>query len=389
MARTTLKTAALVAALAIAGLGAGCNAVPRLDATSYAQLNASFNIARGKLYAKDVKRFDKARQEFNAVYFANGKDSPRDPNLPDWRVVHGMTASEFFSFVRYLKPVQEPESLATFPDPALSTRLLASYRHELSLLLKNRDRNQAKGRSTVDEFPLVDVAYVPPLPNTPLEYDKAAFLVSIRNDSGFDAYKPRVRLTVRNPNDPIPVLSREFEHDTQRDPIEDGETLTMRFECCSLALDPVHNQLLKNLSAEGQIEVELLQVKGPNGQDTISKTGFGLRQAQRIKVLELCIQRISADPRGWAPYAEADQPGGCGDPNQAENLLAMWEEQGVKPPKEFAHLAFAPGETPRSQAAPSHAPASVPATAGPQPTAVRAAASGAGTAVGVGSAPNR
>jgi hypothetical protein len=387
MARTTLKSAALALALAIAGVG--CNAVPRLDATSYEQLNASLNAARSKLYPKDVKRFDKARQEFNAVYFANGKDTPRDPKLPDWRVVHGMTASEFFSFVRYLKPVPEPEQEATFPDPALSTRLLASYKHELSLLQRNRDSNLAKGRSTIDEFPIVDVAYVPPLPDTPLEYDKAAFLVSIRNDSGFDAYKPRLRLTVRNPKDPIPVLSREFEYDTQRDPIEDGETLTMRFECCSLALDPVHNGLLKNLASDGQIEVELLQVKGPSGQDMISQTGFGLRQAQRMKVLELCIQRISADLRNWVPYAEADQPGGCGDPNQAENLLAMWEQQGVKPPKEFAHLAFAPGEQAAASSTPA-APAPLPSAApGLQPTSNVQPPSGGGTAVGVGSAPAR
>lgn len=394
MARSTLKTAALALALAVSL--AGCSGVPRLDATTYEKLNASLNAARAKLYPKDLKRFDKARQEFNAVYFANGKDTPRDPKLPDWRVVHGMTAGEFFSFVRYLKPVPDPEPQATFPDPALASRLLASYRHELSLLQRNRDRNQAKGRSTIDEFPIVNVSYVPPMPNVPLEYDKAAFLVTIRNDSGFDAYKPRIRLTVRNPSDPIPVLSREFEHDTEREPIEDGQTLTMRFECCSLAMDPVHNRLLKNLSADGQIEVELLQVKGPTGQDSISQTGFGLRQAQRMKVLELCIQRISADPRNWVPYAEADKPGGCGDPRQAESLLALWEQQGVKPPKEFAHLAFSAGErTTPDQPTPTTALAGSdpevlatrPVATGPLPPTTPAGV-GASSA-GVGSAPAR
>lgn len=396
MARSTLKIAALALALA-AGL-AGCTGVPRLDATTYEKLNASLNGARAKLYPKDHKRFDKARQEFNAVYFANGKDTPRNPKLPDWRVVHGMTAGEFFSFVRYLQPVPNPEPQATFPDPALASRLLASYRHELALLQRNRERNLAKGRSTIDEFPIVNVSYVPPMPNVPLEYDKAAFLVSIRNDSGFDAYKPRIRLTVRNPNDPIPVLSREFEHDTEREPIEDGQTLTMRFECCSLAMDPVHNRLLKNLSADGQIEVELLQVKGPTGQDSISQMGFGMRQAQRMKVLELCIQRISADPRNWVPYAEADKPGGCGDPRQAESLLAMWEQQGVKPPKEFAHLVFSAGER-SATTAPGAAPAptqsetvSASALSAATPTGRSATPSMAGagaSSAGVGSAPSR
>jgi len=332
-----------VLALALSVALAGCTS-SRLDATSYESLNASLNKARAALQPKDQKRFDQVRKQFNALYFANGKDTPRKRNLPDWRVVHGMTAGEFHSFVKTLRPIEEPEAGSTFPNPALAWRLLEQYKQEHALLIQNRQRQIDDGKNTIDQFPVVDFAYVPPMSNVPMEFDKAAFLVTIRNDSGFDAYKPLIHITVRNPKDSLPVLDNDFEFDTDRKPIEAKQQLTMRFECCNVAIDPLHNRLLKALPSDGSIEVAVKQIRGHNGADLIQSDKFSLRNAQRLKVLELCIQRIEPNLRTWVPYAEADQPGGCGDPDQADNLLAMWEKQGVTPPEEFRHLVFAPNE---------------------------------------------
>lgn len=371
MRRYPLRTAAV--ATALSAMLVACGMPPRLDATSYESLNASLNAARESLFAKDVKRFDQARQDFNAAYFASGKDTARDPRLPDWRVVHDMTPSEFFSYVKTLNPVEPLPAMATFPDPALATRLLTQYRLEHELLMQNKQRLLDSGKNTLDQFPVVDFAYLPPMTDVPLEHDKAAFLVSIDNRSGFDAYRPKIRISIRDPKDPLPILERTFEHSSGRNAIAPDERVTMRFECCSLGLDPLHNRLLKELAPDSSIEVELLQVKSGNGLDLIDPRTFSLADSQRLKVLELCIQRIAADVAGWVPYAEDDQPGGCGDPNQAENLLTMWEQQGLKPPEAFAHLVFNPTQA-KPAAASEKGAAPRPPTAASRPLATGKAA---------------
>ena len=235
--------------------------------------------------------------------------------------------------------------------------MLAQYREELALLSQNRQRQIEAGRNTIDQYPIVDFAYVPPMSNVPMEYDKATFIVSLRNDSGFDAYTPTIRIAMIDPKQNIPLLERTFTYPERRDPIDPGQTLNMTFECCSIAIDPIHNGLLKTAPQDTTIEVEVISVVGHNSNALLNTKAFSLADAQRIKVLDLCIKRIEADIAGWVPYAEADQPGGCGDPEQAENLLAMWQEQGVTVPPEFRHLVLT-------------GPASTAATPTPTPSAV-------------------
>lgn len=331
---------ALLAAAIAAFVVSGCGAPPRLKTSSYEELSASLNQAKASLSSRDQLRFDEARRQFNAIYFPNGKGSPSPVGLADWRVVHDMTPGEFVSYVARLRPDLPLESESAFPSATLTSRLLAQYREEVALLRQNRTRQLESGKNTIDQYPIVDVAYVPPMSDVPMEYDKAAFLVSLRNDSGFDAYQPTVRIKVTDPKEKLPLMERTFTYPEKREPIDPGQTFTMRFECCSIIVDPLHNKLLKKASSDSSIEIELLGLTGHSGQPLVNTKAFSLADAQRMRVLDLCIKRIEANIAEWVPYAEADQPGGCGDPEQAENLIAMWQSQGVEPAPEFRHLVL-------------------------------------------------
>lgn len=333
----------LLPTLLTVGLLGGCRQAPSLDATSYETLASSLNRMATQLPKRDRERFEEARRDFNALYFPDGRDSDLPEGLASWRSVHGMTIGEFLRFVRQQKDLaasREEEYEAIFPNPALSHRLLSQYRDELDLLMIARSRQHDAGLNTVDQYPILDVGYIPPMTNVPIEMDHATFVVTLRNETQFDAYRPRIRIRVVDPNQEIPILEREWEYNNKQDPIGPGETVTMRFECCSALLDPIHNNLLKKASPDTSIEVELLDIRSHNNKQLIDTRSFSLKDAQRIRVLTRCIERIEADIANWVPYAEADQPGGCGDPRQEENLIAMWREQGIAPPREFRHLVI-------------------------------------------------
>jgi len=305
-----------------------CTRTPGLDATSYDALNISLNTIAETLPEQERTRFNTARRQFNALWFPDGEaDSmPARPGIPDWRAVHGMRPAEFVRFVGQVATHFLPDSISStpdvtlFPNPALAWRLLAQYRDELTLLLANRQRQLDEGKSTIDQFPIIDVGYVPPLADAPMEYDHATFLISLRNDSGFDAYAPSVRITLTDPAQSLPLFDRTFQHPRGREPIGPGEVLTLKFDCCHLILDPIHNRLLKQATAHSVLEVELLGISNHNNAPLLNTTAFSLHDARRMQVLQRCIARIEDDPAGWQPHAAADAPGGCGDAEQDRHL---------------------------------------------------------------------
>jgi len=320
MLPSSLRPASLILLAAVALTA--CTRAPTLDASSYESLLISLNTAAETLPEKDRAAFAAARRQFNSLWFPNGgaDDAPARDGLPDWRAVHGLRPVEFVRFVeqtaRLLPDTDPATSTSLFPNPALAWRLLAQYRDELTLLTMNRQRQLDEGKSTIDQFPIIDVGYVPPLADVPLEYDHATFLISLRNDSDFDAYAPSVRIRLTDPAQPLPLFDRTFEHPRGREPMGPGEVLTMKFDCCQLIIDPIHNGLLKQASPQTVLEAELVSVSNHNSVPLLNLAAFSLRDSRRMRVLERCIARIEEDPAGWVPQAAADAPGGCGDGEQ-------------------------------------------------------------------------
>jgi len=78
-----------------------------------------------------------------------------------------------------------------------------------------------------------------------------------------------------------------------------GEVLTMKFDCCQLILDPVHNGLLKQASPQTVLEAELVSVSNHNNVPLLNTTAFSMQDALWMRVLQRCIARIEDDPAGW------------------------------------------------------------------------------------------
>ncbi len=314
--------------LALAVAAAGCGGSHRLDATSHETLQASLDGARkGFLTQTEIKRFDRARAFYESTYFGPTAAVHTDPYLPEWDIVNGMRTGQFLQFVDALErdaaQVAPQEPVAIFPNPALTTRILEQYQLERTLLIQARDRIQEKGKNTINEYPIVDFAFIPPNANQPIEYDKARFIVSLRNDSGFDAYRPSFELVIRDPGQEVPVLERTFAFEHLEDPIGPGETKMLEMSCCSVSTDPFHNAMLKNLTEEASIEVNLKSMMNHGTTPILDITGFAMQDHLRLGVVSRCIRQIEKQIETWVPRAQDDQPGGCGDDSGSETAFGL------------------------------------------------------------------
>lgn len=284
-------------------------------------------VRQGFLIEAERQRFDAARAYFDATYFGPEASVHTDPYLPEWDIVNGMRAGQFLNFVDALQrdaaknTTVEPQP--TFPNGALAARLLEQYQLERTLLLQARDRIQEDGKNTINQYPIVDVAFIPPREDQPVEFDKARFIVSLRNNSGFDAYRPAFEVVIRDPRQEVPILNRTFEFDDLEDPIGPGETKMLEMSCCSVSVDPFHNALLKSLAEDASIEINLTTVMNHGTTPILDTNGFAMKDYLRLGVVTRCIKQLEGNLETWVPAAKDDQPGGCGDDARSETQLGL------------------------------------------------------------------
>lgn len=317
-----------LSAVALALSLAACSGAHRLDATSEETLKTSMDLARtGFLTQAELDRFDQARAHYEATYLQPDATIASNPYLPEWDIVHGMRAGEFLRFVDGLQRSdqrnQPADTAPTFPNAALTSRLLEQYQLERTLLVEARERIQESGKNTINEYPIVDFAFIPPRADLPMEFDKARFIVTLRNDSGFDAYRPSFTVVIRDPNEEIPLLERAFEFEKLEEPIGPGETKMLEMSCCGISSDPYHNRILKQLSEDALIEVNLTSVMNHGTTPILDTQGFAMKDFLRLGVVTRCIKQIEGQVGTWVPRAEADAPGGCGDGTGSESELGL------------------------------------------------------------------
>jgi len=309
----------------------GCSGPNRLDATNTETLGASFDaIAGAYLLERDRTRFALARARYEATYFGAAPAIDANPYLPEWDAVHGMRTTDFLAFAERLPPTSQAEladpreSLGSgFPDPAKTARLLEQYELERTLLEEARERILSSGKNTIDQYPIVNLAYLPPRDDVPLELDRARFLVTVRNDSGFDAYRPEFQVVVRDPTDELPALDRHFSFDKDRTPIGPGEARVFELSCCGAASDRFHNTRLKKLSPDASIEINLLAMHN-HGSTAILKTkGYRLVDHLRLAHLNRCIDEMNEDLASWAPLYDDRGEMVCGPEAKAKADLQL------------------------------------------------------------------
>jgi hypothetical protein len=327
-----LPRVSLLVVSGLLALLAGCAAPTRLDASSYDKLQASMTAAEHQLFAKDKPVFAADRKRFMAIYFAKGKATPAPAGYPDWAVVDGMTASEFHAYLRDLSASKHTtlRPADDFPNPAFNVRLLAQYRMERELSDLARNAILDDGKNTLDQYPIEGAFLVPPPAEGPLSQDKARFVVTMRNRSGFDAYKPTFRVRVTSASLDAALLDREFDLVDRQEPIAPGAVETIELTCCDISSDPFNNRLLRTLPADAQISIELTGVKDHANSPILVTTGYDQQSLRRRAIADRCIAVLSANLRTWVP-PKAGDPDECGSPASAADAKALVIAPAVAP----------------------------------------------------------
>lgn len=296
----------------------GCGLPERLDATDAASLKKSLDAAEKELYPKDRPKFNAARKKFEAIY------APGNPDIakyPDMYAVHKMTASEFYAFVqdisrdsrvkRHEAYIRQPANY--YPSPAITQRLLDQYRLEKTLNDLSKDTTWLAGKNTVDQYPIVDTqVIIPPPGDLPVAMDKVKFIISMKNQSGFDAYVPTFRVTITTPQYSYPIYTGVFvDAEAKKDVIRPYQVKTSEFTCCSIASDPYFNKIMKGLDETAQVKVEVISVKSHNNQELISTELFNAKHNERSPIIDACIKLLENNLKTWVPPTRPEE-GECG-----------------------------------------------------------------------------
>lgn len=286
----------------------GCHPERVVDATDLASLHASLDAMAEVAPPARREALQLARQRFAALYESSPDGEQFDEALPHWFALHGAKADDFIAFVEdqhYL--INPPEQAPLWPNPGLATRMFDQMTLERDLLIQARDRIVESGRQTVDQYPILDFTFIPPMDDMPMELDKARFLVTIRNDSGFDAYKPSFHVVIREPGSDLSVLEKDFHLTSLREPIGPGQTVRLQFTCCSLQADPFHNQLLKQLSSSATLETHLTGIRDHSNVELLLTTGYDIDDHERLQALNTCLAELQGSEATWVP-PPIDQP---------------------------------------------------------------------------------
>lgn len=289
----------------IGGVGVltACTPTPRVDTASYQALQHSLDAMGAHATAAERRELDADRKRLQSVYFPQGARSAPPLAQPDWHAMNGMTQAQLHDFVRAVMaskrdPLGTPQD---FPNAGITRRLLAEYRMEQQIDEGVRDAIHDAGKNTLDQFPITEVSLIPPPHDAPMELDQARIVFHMRNTSGYDAYHPVYHVRVTSPDSQVPLLDRTFDDGDQKTVIAPGADVPVQLTCCSIAADPVNNQIIKNAAANATIRVTLLDIHDHNNTSVLDTADFDQASADRVPVLERCIRILSAHVRTWVP----------------------------------------------------------------------------------------
>lgn len=288
---------------------AGCfDSVSPLNAESPENFEESARAALEALAIRPAQRdrFQSALDAFRQMYAADDENLM----LPDQSVVNGMSPEEFVRFVEQLQDgpvIYKPAPLGgeLFPDPTYAAAMLLQMEIEREQIRAARQAILDTGKNTIDQYPIIDVGFVPPDETLAVQYDMARFIVKMRNDSGFDAYRPDFRIRILAPEDDVPVvLDRTFSFSEEKEPIAPNEVRMFAMTCCGALDDPWHNAQLKQLPPDAQLEVVVTKVMGHGTHEVLVTQNFGMEDHLRLGLLDFCIERIRGNEATWVPSAE-------------------------------------------------------------------------------------
>lgn len=308
-----------LSALALALLLAGCNRVPPIDTTDPEARKASIEQILGVLPPPTAERFKAAVAKVDA-----DTPIPGTAETLHWRRFDNPSVADFLAVVEGLTtPPPQREVDPDWPNPANSSRLLRSYVAEQQILEDRRKASLEAGQQLVDQFPLTDFRFAPPSDRGGLSEANARFTFQVANNTRFDAYRPKVRVSILLPGEDKPVFEREFVEEGNDLPIDPGAYRDLEFQCCGAISDPFHYEILTRLPVGTQVTAELVNIEDHGRKPMIDMATYSIADENRRLFLGACLTYLEANLATWTPP-------GPGQECLPEEALEAYQEQATQ-----------------------------------------------------------
>jgi hypothetical protein len=304
----TLLCWTLASAIVSALTGCSGKGQTHIEAHTWAEMRASVEHMIATTQDLRAKRqLDHALTAYQKLYLASGND----PTLPPMGLVGKMSGAAFIDLVtelqtsQFVHPGGELNAPITFPNSFYTRAIRQQLQIEHDLLVAKLDALQEEGRNTIDQYPVIDVGFIPPNGDTLIHLDVARFLITLGNNSGFDAYTPEVRITLASATRQEPVYREVFTVGAAQDIFAAGTQRTFEVRCCAALGDPYNNDRLKHLPSDTQIEVEVLSVKDHANRVVASAKEFSIAQYARLLTTSACLASMDdLTDEAWIPKTD-------------------------------------------------------------------------------------
>lgn len=298
---------------------ASCVQAPRIQGKTPEEIDASLALLAARPSVRDPKAMQHAVSRLRQVAALSAEDRGLLPNPYD--AISGMTADDFVRFMAKYdpSPAQVESQIQTdFPNGVLATNMLKLYQLQQGMLQDAREGALLAGRSVIDQFPIPDLQFIPPVSGSGIDSDRAVFRVSLLNNTRFDVYRPSFRVTVKDGEGEV-LYERLFEQPhSAKEPIGPGETKAIDLVCCQLLSDAYNNAMMRSLPARATISASLVNVEDHSGRAVLETVAFTEEDNRRLHFLEACIDHLTPRLESWVPPEDGSE---C----LSERALAEWE----------------------------------------------------------------
>jgi hypothetical protein len=312
---TPYRLAALAAALALALTS--CSQPPRVEGQTREELDASLAALVAQPVGTTPEALNQAVSRLAQLSSASETDRGKLPDPYD--LLPGLTGQEVVRLMaKYPSQEVVPASDPDFPNGVIATHMLNLYQLQEQILRDARQSALLAGRSVIDQFPIQDLQFIPPLSGAGIERDRATFRVTLLNNTRFDIYRPSFQVLVKDGAGQV-LFERVFlQPDRDKEPTGPAQMRTLDLTCCELLRDIYNNGLMRALPPQATISVSLLQVEDNAGSPMLETVSFTEQDNARLLFLEACIDHLQPRLETWVPPEDGSE---C----LSERALADWE----------------------------------------------------------------
>lgn len=292
---TSLRPLAL--AVAVSCLVA-CQGDPKIQVGANGDVKAAVDAAVAHGPERTAAVAKAARDRFVDAYITHPTGDLAAPMAVD-----GMRLSQFIRFTANTVGAPRVEEANAHGradvDPGVTRAFLSSLRLDKELLESARDRAQANGKFTVDQFEWARPAFVAPPEGALTQDDHATFAVNFVNRTEFDVFQPVFHLRIALPTGEV-VFDDDLKS-ADKTPLEPNAPALLTYTCCSVATDALLNQRIKKLPAGTQFDYALVAIQDYRKKNVLDGLLFDQARYDRLKQVTACLSAVEGDADTWIP----------------------------------------------------------------------------------------